>query len=826
MASRQECLLQLKNNFPEIQQKQLEGILDDLDSIKKDSKSASEYRSRANQYFREAQKKSRRVLFQKKNDAVKLQREIDRLSTGDFDGRPGDALKSVLTGTEFLTKGGSRSVALEAKVISDRAKRVLSDELEKNELLDLAKSGKMDRDVLKAKYAMANGESLDGISKEGVQIAEAYTKTYNLLQDEMELAGSTRGRINGYMQRNHDAISIERAGFEQWKQDMHRLLDPQKTWGARADDGDFINEELERIFNSIKDESYNSGLINTKGSNYLEVLSSGGLDARASRSRRFQFRDADSEFEYMQKYSGGSTMASLVSSIQRDARAAASINRLGSNPTRAFEALKSHVSKNLRPKETPKGATDFAKKALKGGEEVKPFEATVKEADELFKNVTKGFDVGSSAVANFSSNARAFTSMATLGRGVITSAPTDLATGASVLRAKTGQGYFSAMAQKLKASGDLVKDPKLRQEMASRLELYNDNALGELWSRMGDEDQINRSMARSLETFFKLNGMKEQTSIYKTGDQMLLSMNLADNAFRGFGEMNDITRANLERYGINSEDWEVLRTASEEVKGRKVITPFAVNELDIPAPQKRELSLKLSSYLRENAEFLATPTPDERTKSFMLGGSDPDNMFGQLVRFIGQFKSFPITMGRTMRHAMLSDPKNAKRTMREALQTKSGAKVAAQTMMGATLMGGLSEMARNAIDNETTDVTSADFWGRSMTRGGSMGLYGDFLMADYDKHYRSFSSEVLGPTLGGTFEGGAEVLAGMRNGDPDASKAFNVILRNTPYQNLFYTRSALDYLFLDEVQESLSPGFKARQQRRLIEEGRDNLIEF
>jgi hypothetical protein len=41
---------------------------------------------------------------------------------------------------------------------------------------------------------------------------------------------------------------------------------------------------------------------------------------------------------------------------------------------------------------------------------------------------------------------------------------------------------------------------------------------------------------------------------------------------------------------------------------------------------------------------------------------------------------------------------------------------------------------------------------------------------------------------------------------------------NTPFANLFYIRPALDWLFLYQVQEALSPGFLRRSQRRLMEE--------
>jgi hypothetical protein len=42
----------------------------------------------------------------------------------------------------------------------------------------------------------------------------------------------------------------------------------------------------------------------------------------------------------------------------------------------------------------------------------------------------------------------------------------------------------------------------------------------------------------------------------------------------------------------------------------------------------------------------------------------------------------------------------------------------------------------------------------------------------------------------------------------------NFAINNTPFVNLFYTRPALDYLFLNALREATSPGFLKRQERR------------
>src|SRR5690606_32061430 len=62
----------------------------------------------------------------------------------------------------------------------------------------------------------------------------------------------------------------------------------------------------------------------------------------------------------------------------------------------------------------------------------------------------------------------------------------------------------------------------------------------------------------------------------------------------------------------------------------------------------------------------------------------------------------------------------------------------------------------------------------------------------------------------------------VAHGDKDPADAGANLLRiatqNTPYINLFYTRMALDYLLLYQVQEALNPGYLRRMERRINKE--------
>ena len=64
----------------------------------------------------------------------------------------------------------------------------------------------------------------------------------------------------------------------------------------------------------------------------------------------------------------------------------------------------------------------------------------------------------------------------------------------------------------------------------------------------------------------------------------------------------------------------------------------------------------------------------------------------------------------------------------------------------------------------------------------------------------------------------ADIYHRALRGDDVAATALNVMLNNTPFINLFYSRLLLNYLFIWDLQESLNPGYLRRAERRMERE--------
>jgi hypothetical protein len=210
----------------------------------------------------------------------------------------------------------------------------------------------------------------------------------------------------------------------------------------------------------------------------------------------------------------------------------------------------------------------------------------------------------------------------------------------------------------------------------------------------------------------------------------------------------------------------------------------------------------------------AVISPDARTLAFMRQGSEAGTPVGEALRLFWQFKSFGIAI---MQRAF----------MREFYGYGKGAggKLGMSEMQGlATLMAGsvafgyAAMSAKDLLKGKTPrPLDDPKTYAAAMAQGGAMGIYGDFLFGQTSRFGGGFLETLGGPTAGKVSDA-FRLFQELKSGDAKAANAFKFALQNTPYANLFYTRMAVDYFFLYELQESMNPGYLRRMERRAEQE--------
>jgi hypothetical protein len=164
--------------------------------------------------------------------------------------------------------------------------------------------------------------------------------------------------------------------------------------------------------------------------------------------------------------------------------------------------------------------------------------------------------------------------------------------------------------------------------------------------------------------------------------------------------------------------------------------------------------------------------------------------------------------------------------------TGSGMAGIAEFMVYSTMLGSVALYLKaylkgKRITMPTSGEEGANLFLAAFLQGGGAGLYGDFLLGEArDRYGHSALESLAGPSAGmftDMFSGLKKVSKApfdymfdrMKEGDSNYGAAFFAMKNNAPFVNLFYTRLALDYMFLYRLQEAFAPGSLKRSENNL-----------
>lgn len=451
---------------------------------------------------------------------------------------------------------------------------------------------------------------------------------------------------------------------------------------------------------------------------------------------------------------------------------------------------------------------------------------------------------GSAWGARVAANVRAWQSLSKLG-GALLSSFADLPVAASEMRyqGKSFLGSLGEMTAGLaKGRGSLEQ-----REILSSFGVYGDAMRGEIMRRFSADDSVGGKMSRGMSLFFKLNGLSWWTDANKASAGLMMAHNLAQNKGRAWASMDkDFTRT-LGLYDIDAGKWDLLRGMDTRMAdGRDYMTTDGIPGIpderisaylteqgrkvsDAAIRETREgLERSLRAYVNDRVSY-AVLEPDARTRSIMNQGTRPGTIMGDLNRFMTQFKSFPAaymqkTLGRELygrgyAPTPLGEGYRGSKDLIAALRNGNGERLAMmQLVLWTTAFGYLSMSAKDAVKGrQPRPPNDYKTWIAAMTQGGGFGIMGDFMFGEVSRFGNKPLETLAGPTLG-TAANALDLWAKIRSGDDAASSALRLAQNNTPFLNLFYTRIAMDHLFLWSVQEALNPGSLRRTEQRIQKE--------
>lgn len=635
------------------------------------------------------------------------------------------------------------------------------------------------------------GESTGDASARELSLAWKEASEY--LRKRFNAAGGAiPKRTDWGLPQQHSTVKVREASFEEWRDFISARLDLDKMKDMETG-LHFSPEKLELVLKDVYETIRTDGMSKIKPGG--QPTGGKSLANRNADHRFLVFKNADGWMEYQEKFGNDNPFDVMMGHISNMSRDIAFMERLGPNPMATKNFIKQTLAKSA-------AGEDAAESAAR---------STNKKVDELY-NILQG--THNTPVNRFwattFAGTRQILQSAQLGAAAI-SAITDVNFN-RIARRMNGLPQTKTMMQYLKLLQPLGAEEK--GKLAIRLGLT-----AEGWSTLaaaqmrytGDISgpEVTRRIADFVMRASLLSPMT-QAGRWAFGMEFLGS--LADNVGKSFDELDPMFRKAMERYNINSDRWDIIRTTDlYDYKGAKFLRAEDVEfRTDIDPRLARELATDIMRMVETETNF-AVPSTSVRGRAALTGDLPPGSIGGEMVRSFAMYKNFGVTLVNThiMRGAATPGAKGKGRYFADLLIST--------TIMGALALQ-LKEMAKG---RDPRSMDDPEFWGAAFMQGGGLGIYGDFLFSDLNRFDRGLAETIAGPVVGFANDLrkltiGNVIEAAQGEDTKIASEMISFAQRYTPGASLWYMRLGLERMVFDQAKLWADPdaGKKIRRMKR------------
>jgi len=634
------------------------------------------------------------------------------------------------------------------------------------------------------------------VAKGATEAMEHLRKTFNAV------GGNIPKRKGWGLPQTHNRRLIADAEKEDWVEFILSRTDHGKMIDLETGQP-FIETKLRRVAGDIYDDVVENGL------NRLKPSFSQGKNIALKRTQRrfWVFKDADSWLEYNQKFGDGDMFQTIIGHIDGMARDTAIIKLMGPEPDGTLKMMEGVV-----------GERRAAAALEKIGKERVQASARVGVGDWHLKNLYETV-----THANLKTSNPFWSNFGEANRNILVSA-------------RLGGAIFSALADRAfsritenlngipagKTMGRMVKlfNPARKEDrqQAAQLAFVNEIAMG---SAIGAARQVGEIIGpevsrRFADTVMRMSFLSPWTNWGSTAFGMEFLGLVTSQVGKGFGDLIPPVKRAFEDYGISKSDWDLMR-ATGLWKDEKTGATFLraqdiIGAVDGEGPlfeRHFDAAMKLQTMILTETE-MAVPKKTARVSAATTPRSPPGSLLREIAENGMLFKAFPITIIMThLRRAVQSNiPKNEK------------AKYWAHLIIGTAVLGTfgtqLSEISKgkDPLSMDPTTEEGRKIWLKGMSRGGGLGIFGDFIFSDVNRYGGGISQTILGPVLGTQIDKLTRLTAGniqefvedgeMRNPGREALKFARMMM---PGQSLWYTTLALERLVFDEAQKMIDPNY-------------------
>lgn len=625
------------------------------------------------------------------------------------------------------------------------------------------------------------------------ELAGAWGETAESLRTQFNAAGGAIGKLDRWgMPQVHNMLAVRSVPFDQWRDTIRPLLDPARMKnpdGSAMGAGD-LEMALRSAYETIASDGWND--------RRAGAFAGSKMANRHRDSRFLVFKDADSWLAYAEKFGrpmsklserfdpGGAIFDAMIGHVHGMSRDIALMQRLGPNPAATIRWLtdglmiEAHQGKHA------------------GGTRIKQAKASAIRVQNMFQELSGGFDVENEGLARFMQGVRGWENAAKLG-GAFISSIQDVATQITTRRFN-GLPAVRALGDYI---GSLRPSSAADRAHAARQLFIADRAVRTMgaYSRWTGETMTGEIPARLSDAVMSLSYLSKWTD---DGHRLLnhqVWASITDQAGQSWetlGKQNPRFRQMLDRYGLGEREWDTIRSTPQVPDGgADWILPGNIAD--------PKLSQRLSEMILTESN-MAVPTSSLRVRAAVNARLHKGSIPGEIGRSVLQFKGFPLQLfwmhGRRMLGA----------------GHRGGLEYAATLFISSSVMGALAYQLKQIVAGkdpvEMDPRENPAFLTQAAFQGGGMGIMGDFINSATARTGKGFVSTQLGPTAS-TIDDIAKFASFKRDedgtlhvGPANKGKALrNLIQNNLPGSSLWYTRLAFSREVLDKMQAEIDPDY-------------------
>ena len=655
--------------------------------------------------------------------------------------------------------------------------------------------GQMDIEIMQEMVGITTGV------KQAKDIAMILKKYQNSWRNRLNDLGANIGLLDDWITRTtHNTEKMANASKiskiigdnrTSWVEFIKGRLDIPRTF-ANVSDPAQIDNILGDIYNSIMSGDH----LKHGGTN--SVYGTRNVTNRLNASRVLHFKDVQARQEYNVAFGEPSLKESVMGVLSNSARNIAIMQELGTNPKDTLNKILALLRKKYKDQDSK----------ITRQLNLKTFENQFKEIDGSINGI------GNQTLATISMGVRTLQNTGKLGLATITSFG-DLAQYMGTTSFQ-GRGLFSGLFEAL--NGLFKTNDRAAMEV---LQTTSNSIHSFMGNKYGAANDTWGTMGKIQNTFFKWNTLNGWISSLKSSMAVGLSRHYGMQTELKFSDLSVRERNFLTLYGIDDGKWNMLRSIKTlDVEGKRYMTAEGVNELSdnvINAYVGKKLSQREIRNFKQDLEITwrnvlvdqtmhGTPEPDAAIRAITNQGLEKGTPMGETIRFVMQFKSFPISIWKKIigRELYSYGPDDSR------LAKVSGL---ASLLMLSTFWGYIAMSVKDMIKGRSPrDPNKKSTLVQAFAQGGGAGIYGDFLINELQNEYGNGIFETaLGPTAS-DIKKIFDIVQSMNDPKKAGKKFVQLAEGNVPFLNLYYTKTAYDYLIGYQVKEYLDPGFFRRMR--------------